>query len=247
MEDKAGGRIAGDAHGRRTLVDPGPGAGRGAGDALRELERVEMAGAAVDPAAVIDAGAGRRRHLVAIEPLDQLVAVVAPELVDIGPLFGHEAGLVHGLDQPGAPVAVDTVARDQPEGERLGLLGEPPQRSRLVAAELLFEPVLVAALAGVELAAVTPRGAPADAVGLDHDGADPGLGEVERGRQPGIAAADDRDVGPHVLAEPREGGRGIGRRGVERRGVGEVHIRAKHPARCPGHSTKVAGGLHRAS
>jgi hypothetical protein len=79
-----------------------------------------------------------------------------------------------------------------------------------VHAELGGEPVLVAALAGVELAAVPPRGAPADAVRLEHDRIDSRLGEVECRRQPRIAAADDGDMGADVLYEPRKAGAGSG-------------------------------------
>lgn len=225
-------RVAVDPRDFAALEDAGPGLRGSAGEPVGELERVEMAGAAVEPPAEIVRRPGRRGHLLAVEPGDGLIAVVVAERVDIGALVVDQPRLVDGLDQPRPPVAVDAVARDEAEGQRLRLLGEPPQRPGLVPTELRREPVLVAALAGVELAAVPSRGAPADAVGLDHHRVDARLGEMERRRQPGVAAADDGDVSPHVLAEAREGRGRIGRSGIEGRRVGQVHgAIASRPAR----------------
>ena len=73
-------------------------------------------------------------------------------------------------------------------------------------AEPALEPVLVAALAGADLAAVPSRGAPADPLRLEEHHVEPGLGEVQRRRKPGVAAADHADVG----AETRPSSAGNG-------------------------------------
>ena len=114
------------------------------------------------------------------------------------------------LDEAVAPVAVDAVARDQVLDQRLRLLGEAPEAVGIVAAEMRLEPVLVAPLAGMELPAVPARSPPADPLGLDQRDIDTGLGEMQRRRQAGIAAADDRDMGLDRLVERRKGERRVG-------------------------------------
>ena len=137
--------------------------------------------------------------------------------------------------RPGAPVAGDGVAGDEVLDQRLGVLGEPPERMGIIAAELRFEPVLVPPLSRMELPAIPSRGAPSDALGLDQHDVDIGFGEMQGGRQTGVAAPDDRDIRLHRLIEGREGEIEIGGRGVERGSV---------PAglgRCRGH--RVTGAL----
>ena len=113
------------------------------------------------------------------------------------------------------------MARDQSLDQRLRLLGEGPETVGVVMAEMLLEPVLVAPLAGMELAAVAPRRAPADALGLDDGDVDPGFGEMERRREPGVAAAEDGDVHLRRRVECRERQCAVGTRRVERGSVSD--------------------------
>ena len=52
--------------------------------------------------------------------------------------------------------------------------------------------------AGVDQADVAPRAAEADLDRLEGDDLRARLGQPQRRREPGIAAADDRDVGPDL-------------------------------------------------
>ena len=154
-----------------------------------------MAGARVAPPAEIDVGADGLREAPAVEPGDGVVAIGIAELVDIGALLGDEPLPVHRFDQARPPVAGDAVFLDEAERRRLGLLGEVPQAPRCVQAQMRLQPVLVVPLAAVQLAAIAPRGAPADAVLLHQHHVDAGLGQMQRRRQAGEAAADNGDVG----------------------------------------------------
>ena len=114
---------------------------------------------------------------------------------------------------PGLQVAGDGVAGDQVADQGAGFFGEVPERAGAGLAGGLLQPVLVLALAGADLAAVAPRGAPADAVRLEQDHVEAGLGEVQRGGEAGVAAADDGDVGGGLalqLRKGRERGGGLG-------------------------------------
>jgi len=97
-----------------------------------------------------------------------VVVVVAGEVLGLGHRLGRVAGLPAGLEIAGGQVAVDAVAGDQRLDQPVGGDGDVPHLARVVAADrgLVFlhrrprpEP---------ELAAIAPRGAPADAVGLDE-------------------------------------------------------------------------------
>ena len=196
-----------------------PGLRGGAREPLREFQRMEMPGLGIAAAAEVDIGADGCGERVAAEPFDGRVAVVAFQLLDIGDLVPDEAPLVRGLDQAGAPVAVDAVPGDQALDQRLGFLGELPEVVRVLAAELLLQPILVAPLPRVELPAVPPRRAPADLLRFDEGDIDAGLGQVQRRGQSGVAAADDRDMRLLTARERRKYKRRIGGGSVERRDV----------------------------
>src|SRR3546814_11511588 len=123
-----------------------------------------------------------------------------------------------GVDDAGLQVAVDGVIADALLHKSLGFLAEIPQQAGTLAADEVYERFRVEALAAGKLAAVAPRGAPADAPGLEHDGLVAALGEVERGGDAGVAAADDADV-----AALRDGPR---RQGPQPPGRGEIGRRA---------------------
>ena len=217
---EAGLRLSAQRHRPRAFEDAGAGLCRGARQPLREFQRIEMAGAGIAPPAEIDLGADRLAERRPVEPRDLVIAVCVAERLDIGDLVGGEPLAVDSLDQARPPVAGDGVLFDQAERGGLRLFGERPQPAGRVLAEALLQPVLVAPLAGVELAAIAPRRPPADAVGFHQRHVDAGFGQMQRRRQAGVAAADDGDVGGDGLTQRREGERGIGRRGIEGRGVG---------------------------
>ena len=108
-----------------------------------------------------------------------------------------------GVEHAGPEVAGDAVARDEPLDQRLRLLGELPQEARALAADAALERRLAEALAGAELAAVAPRRPGADPRRLEQHRVVAALGEVQQRREPGVAAADDADVGAHPAGERR--------------------------------------------
>ena len=94
----------------------------------------------------------------------------------------------------GLQVAVDRVPGDARTHERLRLLGERPEEPRPVRAELPLQSELIAPMPAAELPAVAAGGAVADAPSLQQEGAEAAFGEMERTREPRVAAADDTDI-----------------------------------------------------
>ncbi len=65
--------------------------------------------------------------------------------------------------------------------------------------------------AGIDQADITPGAAETDRAGFQHNGLDATLSQVQRRRQAGIAAADDRHIGAHLARQRRGLGRVGGR------------------------------------
>jgi hypothetical protein len=168
---------------------------------------------------VVAGARDERRERRPVERLDLGVAIVPGELLGLGPIGGDVSRLVGGVDDPRPQVAVDPVAGDEAAHQRLRLLGHVPERPRPRPPERGLEPVLVAPLARADLAAVPPRGPPADPLGLEEDDRQPRLGEMERRREPGVAAADDADVGHRIAGERRKERQRLRGRGVPARGI----------------------------
>ena len=106
------------------------------------------------------------------------------------------------------------MARDEPAHQRLGFLRHGEERLGPIAAEERDELARPLAQPGVELAAVAPRGAPADLLGLEQQGLVAALGEMQGGGKPGQPAADDAGIDARLAGKGRAGGRRIGRGGI---------------------------------
>ena len=100
--------------------------------------------------------------------------------------FAREAVLVDERLNLGGPVAEQL---EQP----LAIIRAEPRRD-IVGRE---------PHAGVDQADVAPRAAEADLDRLQRDNPGPRLREMQRRREPGIAAADNRHVGPNLALERR--------------------------------------------
>ena len=201
------------------LVQPHAGPRRGAGEAEGEPERVQMPALAIlQPADIgrrADAGAG----LVAVERADRRMAVARGDVLGV---LGHLArvGLApRRLQMAGAQLAVDGVVRDQALHQPRGLGGERPDPRRRRGAEAALIGADVDARAVGELAAIAPRRAPAEAVRLQQRHVDAAHRQMQRRREPGVAAPDHRHLGPGLAAERGALRRGAGGLGVEARGV----------------------------
>src|SRR3546814_9279276 len=132
---------------------------------------------AVVGAAVVDVARDELAQFGAAQCADVPLAVV---LVQETRLFLQRLGMRRpqgGVDDAGAQVAVDGVIADALLHKSLRFLAEIPQQAGTLAADEVEERFRVEALAAGKLAAVAPRGAPADAPGLEHDGLVAALGE----------------------------------------------------------------------
>ncbi len=155
----------------------------------------------VDRAQVTIAGE-LRAQLLAAPPLHRIVIV-----------FGHVrlpalqrlflAWLERHTGMAVAPVAGDVVAPDAIPHQRHALAREIEQPARVGAPDQPLQRVLLAAVTDDRLAAVAPRGAPADPFGLQHHHPVARLGQFQRRRQSGVARAEDADVGVHLAFQPR--------------------------------------------
>ena len=147
------------------------------------------------------------------------------------------AGAVRGNGNAGLEVAVDPVPLDARTHERLRLLGQRPEEPRPLRAQLPLQGELIAPVPAAELPAVAARRAVADAPRLQEHGAKTVLGEMERGGEPGVAAADDADIRARVAVERRPGRVGPrarlvpgGRRAVVLRVAAGAALRDHHTA-----------------
>jgi hypothetical protein len=104
-------RVAVDPRDFAALEDAGPGLRGSAGEPVGELERVEMAGAAVEPPAEVVRRPGGRGRLLAVEPGDGFVAVVVAERVDIGTLVVDQPRLARPRSAPAASRSRSGAAR----------------------------------------------------------------------------------------------------------------------------------------
>src|SRR3546814_11745980 len=97
-----------------------------------------------------------------------------------------------------------------------GCTADVPQQAGTLAGDEVYERFRGEGLDAGKLAGVAPRGAPADAPGLEHDGLVAALGAVERGGDAGVAAARDADVAALRAGQRRQArqppGRGEGAR-----------------------------------
>ena len=191
---------------RRLLMDCRAEQGRGARQPERKAVGVEMTAAAVVHAAEETLRAERGDGLVAIEKPHLIVAEALGERGDERRGFGKKRGLVQRLDDARPQIAGNGEADDQRAHERLRLLRHVPEFLGAGEAELLFQPEHVAAEAGVDLPAVAAGGAACNRLGLNKHDVGAGLGEMDRGGEPGEAAADDADIGPARAVERRIAG-----------------------------------------
>ena len=146
-------------------------------------------------------------------------------------------GALLDLGEPRAPdrtmqravahkLAVDAVLVDKRVDFRRAAAKQAEEALAIVGAEPLDDVVGREPHAGVDQADVAPRAAEADLDRLERHDLGPGLSQMERRREPGIAAADDRDVSPNLARKRRC--RRRGRRGqfpeAVRKGI-VLHLR----------------------
>ena len=98
------------------------------------------------------------------------------------------------LTQDALERGVATITRSLDKFVAKGRMTQEDRDAALSRITTTLELEDVAPLAGADLTAVAPRGAPADTARLEQDHVVAALGQVERRGQPGITAADDADI-----------------------------------------------------
>ncbi len=144
--------------------------------------------------------AGHVAHAAVLEPLLQLLEL-APQLPVVAGLHRRQHVAVD-------PIAVDVVARDELPHQREPFDGDVPDRARGRTAD---EPLQLALARGHPvdcLGAAAAGGAPADPVLLQQHHGIAALGEMQRRRAAGDAAADHADVAFHGPASAARSGSG---------------------------------------
>src|SRR3984957_5784791 len=191
---------------RALRVDRGARCERRARQPPRIGERLDGAGAQVEQRARIDVDANPPRRFLAAENLHRRAAraPLGVPLLDLGET--RLAG--RALPGPGGDeFARDALFMDEPLN-----LGRPfakqLEQPLAIAAEPRRDVVGRKPHAGVDQADVAPCPAEADFNRLERDDLRSSLGQPERRREPGIAATDDRCIGPNLALERR----GLGRR-----------------------------------
>src|SRR5262249_25997276 len=177
------------------FIEPGACALRGAGEAPRIGERLERAGAPIDPATEIGIRAGEALERRAIEPLDRS-ALGGPLVAAL--LHALERGLgVSSLDPAGAfGFAIDAMLLDQIEhgiGRAADSLDEAIADRFSVSGPHLGRIELEA---GNYLTAIAARRAPAEGPHLAERDAGSARARGKSRRKSGEATAHDRDVHP---------------------------------------------------
>ena len=171
------------------------------GEAARVVERMKVARALIEKAAVKPLRRHLRAESRAIEHVDLVVAVAGAKVRRLPRQRARVARAVRGDGNSGFQVARDPVPGDAGVHQRLRLLGKRPEEPRPVLAELPLQGGLIAPMPAAELPAVAAGGTVADAPRLQQEGAEAALGEMERAGEPGVAAADDADIRALIAVE----------------------------------------------
>ncbi|MNP03007.1 hypothetical protein D3C76_948740 [compost metagenome] len=184
-----------DGQGRGMLVDADAETGHRAGDSADVLQRMEVEGVALQQAAEVSLGLEHflqlaRRNVFPVHPvglLHQLARGFQPRRV-VEPV-GEDHALVY-------QVAVDAVPPDAVADEIDGIEGQLVKTPRLLGAQGGEQIRVTQAVAAEDEAAITSRGAVADAVGLQHHHiGHAALGQAEGRGQAGQPSAEDADLG----------------------------------------------------
>ena len=152
---------------------------RGARDAEREIQCMQVSAACVKTAAVVVIRRNDRTHFVALDIADVPVAVGAAQVLDMRSCFRAVAFAVICVQVSEPQVTVDAIGFDQPVEVCTRIERELPQPPRVILAHARFEPRLVAAHADVRLSAVATRCAPTQSRLLEQSDSDAPAREVK--------------------------------------------------------------------
>ena len=185
---------------------------------------MQVGAAGVELASAVAFARHHLAHLVPVQHAQLGVGVVGGEVFGLPLEFRKVAPPGHREQIAGLPVAIDTMAFHALPEQGLGLFGQVPERTSLLATVKRLELEHVAALAAADLTAVSPRSPPAHARRLEQDYFVATLREMQRGGKTGVAAAHDAHVGADLPAQGRKGVKRMRGSGVPGIGVGDAHL-----------------------
>ena len=168
----------------------------------------------IHDATLIGWGGDGARKLIRIKDLDMRIIIAGIQMGRVIMQIMHLARARTGPGDARLQLGIDPVPGDQRLDQRLGLFTKAPHRPGIIQAKHLLKRLLVLTLARAKLSAVAARGPESDALCLDQDNGQAGLGRVQGRGKAGVTAADDTDVGALFPLEHGEGPRGFGRRGI---------------------------------
>ena len=198
----------------RMLKQLGAGVLRRARQTARVVQGMQMPAAQVHPRRGIDARAEPARGLVLVHHAREAVAICAGEMLGVLGERAHHGLVVGGDDEAVLERAIDSMRSDERAHCGLGLVRQVPEVTGMHRPEPGLQLRLVLAMAGMDLAAVSPRGREADGFGLQKDDLGAGLGQGEGGDQARIARAYHAELGLARALQTRPQGRRIGAGGI---------------------------------
>ncbi len=187
---------------------------RGARQTARVAQRMQVAAAIVQHGAEIAVGPGHLPHLFAVQ---QRHRHAAADALFCGVFDSRRACFIVSRAQRAVlpRLAGDLVAADQVERVVGGAVGKRDHAAAELSAEIRLDLVRVVLQPRIDLPAIVARRAPARLLRFQHDCVHALLGQMQRRRQPGKTAADDRDRDIFVRIERRRRRRRHGRIGIE--------------------------------
>ena len=196
----------------------------GGGFAEGQVERVQVAGAHVDHAAAVAAGADHFMHAVR---LHQAQFMLIAQALQFGHVFletGKVRRLVGQVAVAPGQVAVDVVLGDPAAYQLHRFQAHQLEFAYPLAAHHRFELVETMPDAADQLPAIATAGTPANLVGFQQGDREAALGQFNGGVQPREAAADHAHIDLYLTSQRRVLQLAVGAGGVVGRGVvGAVH------------------------
>ena len=185
------------------LMDAATGLKQGTPEPDDIVERMKMAAAPVEQAALIERGGDPGMKRGRIEQA-RLVVTVGFELVAFAGQRLEMSRFRGADDMPGRKIAVDLVGGDALPQQGLSFLGNGEADLGIATAEQTFELAHSGGITGHDLAAIAPRCAMAELAAVQHRNGITARRELERRRQAGQPCADHRDIGSRFAPERRQ-------------------------------------------
>lgn len=190
--------------------DP-PGRFAGARQPEGEAQRVDMAAAHVQRAAVIGGGGSAEvADFIPVHRADQIIAILILQFSCVIMAVRHEPLTVVSVQDAVAPVGIRRVLHHQIAHQSHAFQRHIPELPGAVLSDHVLQFILFQPLPGAHLTAIAPGGAEAHAVGLQQHDLQSGLGSVQGGGQSGKPPrTNDAEICLHLALSRRIGTGGV--------------------------------------